>query len=163
MKHLEEFGARLVNGNNYDLVVRHSADDLQDMLGVLRGEAGSGLIEKIDVGHADHIEANVEAFALAAAQRFALRAAHHCVPAFAEAELDQLCLQTPGAIASRQVRGANRRRKLEVLADGEMFVERVLLRHVTDVVLENVKVRKKRLSVEDNFAAGGPELSGQHL
>ena len=103
------------------------------------------------------------AFPLAAAQRFALRAAHHCVPAFAEAELDQLCLQTPGTIALREVRGSDRRRKQEVLADGEMLVESVLLRHVTDVVLENVEVRKKRLSVEDNFAAGGPQLPGQHL
>ena len=163
MEHLEDFGARLVNADNNDLVVRHSADDLQDMLGVLRGEAGSGLIEKINIGHADHIEANVEAFALAAAQRFALRAAHHCVPAFAEAELDQLCLQTPGAIASRQVRRADLRRKLQILADGEMLVEGVLLRHVTDIVLENVEVRKKGLSVEDNFAAAGPELPGQHL
>ena len=92
-----------------------------------------------------------------------LRAAHYCVAAFAETELDQLCLQTPGAIAPRQVRRANRRRKLQVLADGEMLVESVLLRHVTDVVLEHVEVRIKRLSVEENLAAGGLELAGQHL
>ena len=72
VKHLEEFGARLVNGDNDDLVVRHSADDLHDVLGVLRGEAGSRFIEKINVRHADHIEPDVEAFALAAAQRFLL-------------------------------------------------------------------------------------------
>ena len=67
MEHLEDFGARLVNADNNDLVVRHSADDLHDMLGVLRGEAGSRLIEKVNVRHAYHIEANVEAFTLATA------------------------------------------------------------------------------------------------
>src|SRR6266699_5398704 len=43
-----------------------------------------------------------------------------------------------------------------------MFVERVLLRHVTDVVLECVEVRVKRLSVENDLAAGRLKLSGKH-
>ncbi len=143
VKHLENFRARLVNGDDDDLVVRHPADDLDDVLGVLRGEPGSRLVEEVNVGHADHIEADVEAFALAAAERLLLRAADDCVAAFAEAELDQLCLQAPGAIAPREVRGANRGGKLQVLPDGQMFVERVVLRNVTDVALERVEVRDK--------------------
>src|SRR5260370_30817933 len=43
-----------------------------------------------------------------------------------------------------------------------MFVERVLLRHVTDVVLECVEARVERLSIEDDLAAGRLKLSGQH-
>src|SRR4029077_9129171 len=56
----------------------------------------------------------------------------------------------------------NRRRKLQVLADCEMFVERVLLRHVTDVALECVEARVERLSIENDLAAGALKLSGQH-
>ena len=67
MEHLENFRTRLVNGDDDDLVVRHPTDDLHHMLRVLRGQTGSRLIEKIHVRHADHIEPNVEAFALAAA------------------------------------------------------------------------------------------------
>src|SRR5437588_3942955 len=43
-----------------------------------------------------------------------------------------------------------------------MFVERVLLWHVTDVALESVKVRIKRLSVENDLASSGLKLAGQH-
>src|ERR1700720_4081800 len=43
-----------------------------------------------------------------------------------------------------------------------MFVERVLLRHIADVVLECVEVRIKRLSVEDDLAAGRLKLPGKH-
>ena len=35
MEHLENFGARLVNSDNNDLVVRHPPDDLHDVLRVL--------------------------------------------------------------------------------------------------------------------------------
>ena len=101
-------------------------------------------------------------FRLAAAQRFLLRAADNGVAPFAQSELDQFCLQTPGAIAPRQVRRANRRGKQQVFADGEMFVERVLLRHVTDVVFQGVEILIERLPVEKDLAAGGLKLACQH-
>ena len=139
------------------------ANDFHDVLGVFRGEPGGRFVEKINVRHPDHIETDVESFSLAAAERFLLRAADHCVASFAQAELDQFCLQTPGAIAPRQVRRANRRRKLQIFADGQMFVERVLLRHVTDVALQRVEIWIKRLAIEQDLAAGGLKLPGQHL
>jgi hypothetical protein len=60
------------------------------------------------------------------------------------------------------VRRANRRRELEVLADREMLVKRVLLRHVTDVVLERIEIPIKRLPVQNDLARGGLKLSGQY-
>ena len=39
VKHLEKFGARLVDRDDDDLIVRHAANDLDDVLGILRGKA----------------------------------------------------------------------------------------------------------------------------
>ena len=39
VKHLEQLRARLVNRDDDDFVVRHAANDLDDVLGVFRGEA----------------------------------------------------------------------------------------------------------------------------
>src|SRR5437773_9504353 len=43
-----------------------------------------------------------------------------------------------------------------------MFVECVLLRHVTDIVFQSVEILIERLSVEQDLAAGGLKLAGQH-
>src|SRR4029077_14361067 len=60
------------------------------------------------------------------------------------------------------MRRANRRRKQQVFADGEMLVERVLLRHITDIVFQRVEILIEQLSVEEDLAAGGLKLAGQH-
>src|SRR5262245_15632266 len=57
---------------------------------------------------------------------------------------------------------ADRCRELQIFTNGEVLVERVLLRHVADVLLQNVEVPVERLSVKQNFAAGGLELAGKH-
>src|SRR4029077_15489395 len=59
------------------------------------------------------------------------------------------------------MRRANRCRKQQVFADGEMFVERVLLRHITDIVFQSVEILVERLSVEEDLATGGLKLAGQ--
>src|SRR6266496_373369 len=59
------------------------------------------------------------------------------------------------------MRRANRRGKQQVFADGEMFVERVLLRHITDVVLQSVEILIERLSVKQDLPAGGLKLACQ--
>src|SRR5262245_6284830 len=61
------------------------------------------------------------------------------------------------------MRCTDRRRKLQIFTNGEVLVERVLLRHVTDVLLQNVEFPVKGLSVEQNFAARRLELAGKHL
>ena len=61
-----------------DFVVRHRADDLDDVLGVLRGKAGGWLVKEVNVGRADHVEPDVEPFPFAAAERFFHRAADDC-------------------------------------------------------------------------------------
>src|SRR6185437_14351994 len=60
------------------------------------------------------------------------------------------------------MRRTNGRGKQQVFADGEMFVERVLLRHVTDVVFQRVEILIERLPVEKDLSVGGLELAGQH-
>src|SRR6476660_7618176 len=60
------------------------------------------------------------------------------------------------------MRCTDRRSKLQILTNGEVLVERVLLRHVADVLLQNVEVSVKGLSVEQDFAARRLELSGKH-
>ena len=68
VKHLKNFRARLMNGDNDDLVVREASNNFHDVLGILRGQAGSRLVEQINVRHPEHIEADVQAFPLAAAE-----------------------------------------------------------------------------------------------
>src|SRR6478672_1531723 len=60
------------------------------------------------------------------------------------------------------VRCTDRRRELQILTNGEVLVERVLLRHVADVLLQNVEVSVEGLSVEQDFAARWLELAGKH-
>ena len=115
---------------------------------------GGRLVEKVNVGRADHIEPDVETFPLAAAERFLHRAADDAVAPFAQTELDQFAFEPAGAIASRKMRRANRGGELQVLADRQMLIERVLLRDVTDVALELIEIGIKRLAVEQNLAAG---------
>src|SRR5215472_14268081 len=52
--------------------------------------------------------------------------------------------------------------ELQILANSEVLVECVLLRHVTDVLLQDVKISIKRLPVEQDFAAGGLKLPRKH-
>src|SRR6266481_4944305 len=60
------------------------------------------------------------------------------------------------------MRRANRRRKQQVLADCKMFVEGVLLGHITDVLLQDVEILIERLSVEDDISARRLQLTGKH-
>ena len=61
------------------------------------------------------------------------------------------------------MRRTNRGGELQVLADGQMLIERVLLRNVTDVALQLIEIRIKRLAVEQNLAAGRLDLAAEHL
>src|SRR6266496_238881 len=60
------------------------------------------------------------------------------------------------------MRRANRRCKQQIFTDGEVFVEGVLLGHITDVLLQDVEILIERLSVEDDISAGWLELTGEH-
>src|SRR6267378_5589426 len=60
------------------------------------------------------------------------------------------------------MRCTDRRRELQILTNGEVLVESVLLRHVADVLLQNVEVSVKGLSVKQDFAARRLELAGKH-
>ncbi len=43
-----------------------------------------------------------------------------------------------------------------------MFIEGVLLRHITDVLLQSIEILVNGLSVEKDVAAGGLQLTGEH-
>ena len=77
-----------MDGDDDDFVVSHASNDFDDMFGILGREAGGWLVEQINVGHADHIEADVETFAFTAAERLFYSAAYDCVAPFAKAEFD---------------------------------------------------------------------------
>ena len=117
VKHLKQFRTRLMNCDDDDLVVRHPANDLDDVFRVFRGETGSRFVKKVNIGRTDHIETDVEPFPLAAAEGFFDRAADNAVAAFVQTELDQFAFQPPRPIAPGKMRRANRGRKLKVLAD----------------------------------------------
>ena len=123
---------------------------------------GGRLVKEVNVGRADHIEADVETFPLASAERLFHRAADDAVAPFAQAELDQFAFEAPGPVASREVRGADRGGKLEIFPDRQVFIESVVLWNVTDVTLERVEVVIKRLAVKQDLAAGRLQLPAEH-
>src|SRR5947207_11360337 len=61
------------------------------------------------------------------------------------------------------MRGSNRSRELEVLADGEMLVERVFLRDVTDVALELIEIFVERTVVQQHLALRRLKLAAEHF
>ena len=61
------------------------------------------------------------------------------------------------------MRRANRGGELQVFADRQVLVERVVLRNVTDVALEVVEVLVERLIVQQNLAAGRLDLAAEDL
>ena len=144
-----------------DLVVRHPPDDLDDVLGVLGGEAAGRFVEEVDVGRADHVEADIEALALTAAENLAVGIADDFPAALVEAELGDLAVDASLAFTARKVRRADRRGKLQVFLDRELFVEGVVLRDVGDVLEESLEVAVERALVEQHLAGDRLELAGQ--
>src|SRR3954470_21502968 len=61
------------------------------------------------------------------------------------------------------MRRADRGGELEVLADGEVLVERVFLRDVTDVALEQIEIFVERPIVEEDLPLRRLELAAQHF
>ena len=56
------------------------------------------------------------------------------------------------------MRRANRGRELQIFADGQVFIERVLLRNVTDVTLELIEIRIKLLVIEQDLTASSAPI-----
>ena len=112
VKHLEKLRARLMDRDDDDLIVRHPADDLDHVLRILRGKAGSRLVEKVNVGGTDHIQADIEAFPFAAAQRLFHRAADDAVAPFTQAQLDQFAFQPARPISARTDAGSESPRQI---------------------------------------------------
>ena len=84
--------------HQHDLVVRHVTDDFHDVLGILRAEAAGGFIEKEDVRRADHIEADIQPLAFAAAEDFLFGRADDGGAAFVEAELGEFAVDAAEAL-----------------------------------------------------------------
>ena len=133
MKQLEQLRARLVDRDHDDFVVGHRSNNLDHVLGIFGGQTRRRLVEKINVRHPDHIEADVESLALATAQRLLDRSADDRIATFAQSKFDQFRFQSTHAIAPGKMRRTNRSRELEILTDRQMFIERVFLRNVADV------------------------------
>src|SRR6476646_10753322 len=60
------------------------------------------------------------------------------------------------------MRRTNRCREQQVFADGQVFVEGILLGHITDVLLQRVDILVYRLPVEKDIPASRLELTGKH-
>ena len=159
MKHLKNTRGRLVDRHKHNFVVRHIADDLHDVLGILRAETTGGLIEKKDVGRTDHIEADVQALAFAAAEDFFFRRADNGCPAFVQAEFSEFAIDAAQAFATAEVRGADGGRVFQIFFDGEVFVEGIVLRNVGHVFPQGFVIFVERAFVEKDTALGWAELA----
>ena len=92
LEHLEDLRGGLVDRHEDDLVVGHAADDLDDVLGILGREAAGRLVEEVDVGRADHVQADVETLALAPAEHLPLGSPDDLLAALVEAQLRKLAV-----------------------------------------------------------------------
>ena len=63
----------------------------------------------------------------------------------------------------RKVRRANGGGELQVLADREVLVERVFLRDVTDVALEQIEIFVERAIVQQHLSLRRLKLAAEHL
>ena len=131
------------------------------MLGILRGKPARRLVEKEDVRRADHVEADVQALALAAAQGLCAGASHHEIPALVEPEFGELAVDPAEAFPPREVGGADRRREIQVFLDREVLVKRVVLGDVGDVFPQRVVVGVERAVVEEDIALVRRKLPGE--
>ena len=141
VEHLEDPRGGLVDRHEHDLVVRHVADDLHDVLGILGAEPARGLVEKVDVGRADHVESDVQPLALAAAENLAVRGADDRVAALVEPEFGELAVDPSHALPLAEVRGPDGGGEVQVLLDREVLVERVVLRDVGDILPHGLVAR----------------------
>ena len=136
-----------------DLVVSDATDDFDDVLAVLAAEAAGGFVEKENVGARNHIEADVQAFAFTAGECLFFCGADDDVAALGESEFHEAAVHAALAVVEAEVRRANRSGVGEVFFDGEVIVERVVLRDVGDEAFEFVEVFVKLLAVEKHLTA----------
>src|SRR5450755_356806 len=61
------------------------------------------------------------------------------------------------------MRRTNCGRELQILADGQVLIERILLRDVTNVALEVVEVVVERLITEKDFAVARLQLTAENF
>ena len=158
-EHLEELRVGLVNGHQHYLVVRHRADDFDDVLAVLGTQATGGLVKQEHVRRADHVQADVQPLAFPAGEPFFSGTAHDRVPPFAQPEFHQFALDPAGSFPAGEVRGPNRCGKKQVLLDGELLIKGIVLRDVRNEAFERVHVLVERLTVEQDLPGGRLELS----
>ena len=102
---------------------------------------------------------DVQALAFAAGERLFFYGADDDVAPFGEAEFDEAAVHAPLAVVVAEMRRADRGGVGEVFLDGEVVVERVVLRDVGDEAFEFVEVFVKLLAVEKHLAARGGEAA----
>ncbi len=60
------------------------------------------------------------------------------------------------------MRRTNRRRELQILADGQVLIEGIFLWDVANVFFQLVEVWIKGAAIQKNLAAGRLKLAGEH-
>ena len=161
MEHLEETRARLVDRDDDDLVVGHAPDDVEHVLGILGGQAGGRFVEKVDIGDADDIHADVEALALAVRHGLAARVAGQAVAPFLQPEFGELGLDPAETLGAGEMGGADGGGGGDVLLDGEQRVEALLVGHEGDVGAQGRATFAQGDAVEGHGPLGGAELARQ--
>ena len=157
---MEQPRARLMDDDEDDLVVRKAADDVDDVLAVLRADAAGRFVEQENVRRADHIEADIQSLPLAAGERLLFRRTDDDIAPLAEAEFDHLAFDPPRAVAAAEMGGADGCGVVEIFLDGQVVVERVILRDVGDEAFELFEVAVEFLPIQQDVTARRRETSG---
>ena len=158
VKHLEYPRCGLMNRHEDDFIVSHITDDFHDVLGVLRAESACRLVEKKDVGGADHIETDIESLAFTAAECFAPCVSDHEASALIEAEFGQLAVNATHPLAAAEVRSTNCSCKVEIFLNGEVLVKGIVLGDIRDVFSKRFVVFVERAVIKKDFALSWRKL-----
>src|SRR5215470_12398559 len=138
--------------NKDDLVLGKSADDLNNVFRIFRGQAGGWFIKEVNIRRTDHVQPNVQAFSLPAAEIFFNRTSHETVAALRKAEFDQLPVDASHAIFWRKMWRTKRRCVIKIFQNSQMLIESVVLRNIRNIFSQGFQVAVERLAIHQDLA-----------
>ncbi len=132
VKQAQHGGAGPVQRCDDDFLPGQRTQCFRDVFGVLRRQAGDGFVEQENLGAAAEVECQIQAAAFAAGEGFFARRAHSAAGEGLQSEFRENAVHATFVLGERERRAADGDGMAQVFADGELRVERLLLRHVGD-------------------------------
>ena len=164
VEQFEDLRAGLVDHHEDDPALqRELLQQVHDVLAVAAAEAARGLVHEEHAGFTDELQRNVEAFALAAADGLLQRAADLQVLRFVEAQGLQQAHHALADLLVGLIAEAELGVEEEVLINGELLDEQVVLAHVADHAADAIAIGMDIDAVDGDTALARLEVAVEHV